>query len=351
MGKFDDPAPSEELLDQLPEHVVWPQGASNVRPLPVKHKANGDAKPEETPVPVGESAFDLLERNIPEPVRLCDPWATEGVNLIAGRPKLGKTTLARQKLAAAATAGEFLDSRFDQSVKCAFLSLEEGELLCRLKFKMSAFPEEALGAIQLFFAWERGLSGVEVLDRYLAANPDVRLVCIDSLTKFRVIPDVRTPAFMADYEAINLIHDLSKRHPGVCIDVIHHTRKAKSDDPIDDISGTYGLTAAADSYEVLRHHADGAIMHVGGRMWTRNESEYKLRRSGSQRWEMMGVNLGLTDEQQQTYDRVKGSPGGISGTELGSELGITAQSAWQRLDSLLERGLVIKRYGRVYAKA
>jgi len=328
----------------MPDHPFPPE-ATDRPPLRV---VIADQKPE---IPKGESAFDLLERDIPEPVKLCDPWAIEGVNIVAGRPKLGKTTLERQKLAAAAMGDQFLDSKFEKAVTCAFLSLEEGELLCRAKFKMAGFPETALASIQLFFEWPRGASGVELLDRYLQANPDVRIICIDSLTRFRVIPDVRVPAFMADYEAVNLLHDMSKRHPGVCIDVIHHTRKAKSEDPIDDISGTYGLTAGTDSYLVMRHHAEGALMYVGGRLWSREANEYKLKRATGHRWEMLGVNLGLTDEQEQTLAMVKAeSSAGIAGGQLAEKLGITPRSAWDRLDGLLEKGFVTKRFGRVYAK-
>ena len=335
--------------DRFPDEPPWPEGMTNVKPLHAV-KAKISQEPQEIPIPAGESAFALLERDIPEPVKLCDPWAIEGVNIIAGRPKLGKTTLERQKLASAAIGGQFLDSAFPVAVKCAFLSLEEGELLCRAKFKMAGFQDEALAAIQLFFEWPRGQSGVELLDRYLTASPEVRLICIDSLTRFRVIPDVRVPAFMADYEAVNLLHDMSKKHPGVCIDVVHHTRKAKSEDPIDDISGTYGLTAAADSYLVMRHHADGALMFVGGRLWSREESEYKIKRSGQQRWEMLGVNLGLSDEQEQTLNMVKAEPAGMSGSKLAEMLGITNRSAWDRLDGLLEKGFVSKRMGKVYLK-
>ena len=307
-------------------------------------------EPEEIPVPVGESAYALLERNIPEPVKLCDPWAVEGVNIIAGRPKLGKTTLERQKLAAAAIGGEFLDSAFPNAVKCAFLSLEEGELLCRSKFKKAGFVDEALASIQIFFEWARGQAGVDLLDRYLNEQTDTKLVVIDSLTRFRVIPDVRIPAFMADYEAVNALHDLSKKHPGVCFDIVHHTRKARSEDPIDDISGTYGLTAACDAYCVMRHHADGAVMHVGGRLWDREASEFSMRRGPNHTWQMLGVHLDLTDKQREAYEMLKELSGGMSGKELSDKLNITVPSAWQRLDELLEKGFVTKRYGRCYAK-
>lgn len=327
---------------------MFPPGATKERP---KRKANGESPAAEIPVPVGESAFALTERDIPDPVMLCDPWAVEGVNILAGRPKLGKTTLERQKLAAAATGSTYLDSTFPIAVKCAFLSLEEGEVLCRKKFKMTSFGEAALAAIQLHFEWPRGDSGVDLLDRYLTVNPDIRMVCIDSLTRFRTIPDVRVPAFMADYEAVNQLHDMSKRHPGVCIDVIHHTRKAKGEDAIDDISGTYGLTAACDSATILRHTTDGAVMHIFGRMWSREDSQYTMRRAGKQTWEMLGVHLDITDEQKETLKFVKEAHiSGISGRELGEKLGITQPSAWGRLETLMEKGFVTKRFGRCYAK-
>ena len=340
-----------EALDQIPPppeagDPQFPSGASVTKP---KKKPNGELPEELAPIPSGESAFSLVERDIPEPARLCDPWATEGVNIIAGRPKLGKTTLERQKLAAAVIAGPFLDSKFNKPCLCAFLSLEEGEVVCRMKFKKAGYSDDALAGIQLHFSWERGKAGVDMLGRYLTENQSVKLVCIDSLSRFRMIPDVRVAPFMADYEAVNQLHELSKLHPGVCIDVIYHTRKARSEDPIDDISGTYGLTAACDSYTVLRHHSDGASMFVGGRLWDREDSQYILKREGGG-WEMLGVNLGLPAEQTATLAIIKARPDGIGGTELGEKLGISQPSAWQRIDILIEKGFVVKRHGRAYVK-
>lgn len=284
-------------------------------------------------------------------MRLCDPWATEGVNILAGRPKLGKTTLERQKLAAAAIGGPFLDSKFKEPCRSAFLSLEEGELLCRTKLKKACFNELALASIQLHFEWPRGADGVDLLDRYLTQHDDIRIVAIDSLTKFRSIPDARAQQFSSDYEAMSQLHEMSKRHPGVDIDVVHHTRKAKSDDPGDDISGTYGLTAAVDSYIVLRHHADGAIMHVAGRLWDREENQYTLKRGLNHSWELVGVHMDITEKQRETFDLLKmRGQEGLSGKELAEKLDIAVPSAWQRLDELLEKGLVSKKYGRCYAK-
>ncbi len=343
-GKFDD-------VDDMPP-MEFPPEALDKRPVVKKpNGSNGEHPPEESlPRPIGETAFSLVEREMPALVRMCDPWATEGVNIIAGRPKLGKTTLERQKLAAAAMGGPFLDSHFPLPVKCAFLSLEEGPRLCRHKFLKAGFTERALAGIELFFEWKRGLDGIYQLDRYLEENDEVKIVAIDSLTKFRSVPDPRTPTFSADYEAVSALHNLTNKYPGRSIDVIHHTRKMKGDDPIDAISGTYGLTAAVDSYMVLTHHTDGAVMHVGGRLWEREDNQYTLRRAPGQTWELIGVHLDLTDKQREAFELVKSSPGGMTGKELGDKLGITQPSGWQRLEELMEKGLVSKRYGRIYAK-
>jgi hypothetical protein len=145
------------------------------------------------------------------------------------------------------------------------------------------------------------------------------------------------------------LHELTNRRPGLCLDVIHHTRKAKSDDPIDDISGTYGLTAACDSYCVLRHHEDGAVMHVGGRLWDRDESDFRLRRAGRQSWELVGEFRNLTSEQEATVEHLRRC-GGCSGSELAKQLGITRQSAGERLRAVLEKGAATRRGDTFYAK-
>jgi hypothetical protein len=130
---------------------------------------------------------------------------------------------------------------------------------------------------------------------------------------------------------------------------VHHTRKAKGDDPLDDISGTYGLTAAVDTCVVLRHHSEGASMFITGRLWARSDDTYLLKRDSGQ-WEMIGVSMGLSEEQIQTIDIIKASAGGLSGTALGEKLNITTQSAWQRIEILIEKGFLVKRHGRACIK-
>ena len=58
----------------------------------------------------------------------------------------------------------------------------------------------------------------------------------------------------------------------------------------------------------------------------------------------------IPDEQAETLRHVRDAPFGMSGVTLGQKLNISRQSAWERLDILVEKGVAIKRMGKVYAK-
>ena len=125
-------------------------------------------------------------------------------------------------------------------------------------------------------------------------------------------------------------------------------RKAKSEDPIEDISGTFGLSAACDSYWVMRHHEDGAVLHVGGRLWDRDAHEFKLQR-GQQRWELIGEFDALTDIQRATLDMLKRS-GRQGPTDAAKAWSISRQSAMERLGGLVKTGHAYSKAGVYYAK-
>jgi hypothetical protein len=317
-------------------------------PPPMVRKNGPRPDPDDLePPPTGETMLDLVEREMIPITYLCEPWAPEGLNLIAGRPKLGKTTLMRQKQAAIAAGVPFWNSPCTQA-KCVYLSLEEGDRLTRAKAEMAAFPREALANIEVFFRWPRGADGILQLQRLLDGRPDICHVGIDSLTKIRAPHDARTPAFQADYDAVNGLHEVAKARPGVAIDVIHHTRKMKSEDPVEDISGTFGLSAAVDSYWVMRHHEDGAVLHIGGRLWDRDANQYTLTR-GAQRWELVGEFDPMTAIQRATYEMLKRS-GGQSPSDGAREWGISRQSAMERFNSLVNMGRAYNKGGIYFAK-
>ncbi len=73
------------------------------------------------PPPIGESGAQLLARQMPA-IKRFNPFLAEGLTLLAGKPKLGKTTIARQAMLAVTSATDFLGSKCELG-NALFLSL------------------------------------------------------------------------------------------------------------------------------------------------------------------------------------------------------------------------------------
>jgi hypothetical protein len=141
----------------------------------------------------------------------------------------------------------------------------------------------------------------------------------------------------------------TKSRQGLAITVIHQTRKARSEDPIEDISGTFGLPAACDSWFVMRHHEDGAVLYAGGRLWDREQTKFELRREPKHRWGLVGEFSGLSVAQRATLDVLRSS-GGMGPSDAAKFWNITKQSAQERLQSLLNAEVAYSKAGVYYAK-
>ena len=102
----------------------------------------------------------------------------------------------------------------------------------------------AIGAKQLGGGLEEQLKG------FVREHTDTRLIIIDTLQKIREA-GAEKYSYANDYEVITKLKrfaDIS----GVCLLVVHHTRKQQADDKFDMISGTNGLLGAADGAFLLQ---------------------------------------------------------------------------------------------------
>ena len=85
------------------------------------------------------------------------------------------------------------------------------------------------------------------------------LIMIDTLERFRPPPKQGAPSYSVDYEAITGLQAITKNKPGLAIVLLHHNRKMDADDPFDTVSGTLGLTGAADTILIMRRHAGSGV--------------------------------------------------------------------------------------------
>jgi AAA domain len=110
-----------------------------------------------------------------------------------------------------------------------------------------------------------------MLDRHR----DACMVVIDVFAKMRGVSPPGMSAYDADYAAVGRAKRIADAY-GVAVVLVHHVRKAGSEDFLEMVSGTNGLAGAADETMVLkraRGQADGALFATGRDV---DEAEYAL---------------------------------------------------------------------------
>jgi hypothetical protein len=109
---------------------------------------------------------------------------------------------------------------------------------------------------------------------------------IDVLAKVRK-PTGNKQLYEADYEALTGLTQLGGEL-GLAIVVVHHTRKMASDDLMETVSGSFGISGAADAILVLAYKASGTVLDVRGRDVESREFAIEFSKEAC-RWRILGM--------------------------------------------------------------
>jgi RecA-family ATPase len=188
-----------------------------------------------------------------------------GTYLFAGAPKVGKSFLMAQ-LAYHVSSGTDLWGYSVRQGTVLYLALEAdyGRLQQRLS---RMYGTEDNDNLHLAICAKQLGSGLAAqLISFFEVHPETRLVIIDTLQQIRDIGG-ELYSYASDYEIVKQIKRLSDES-GVCVLLVHHTRKQTAEDAFDTISGTNGLLGAADGAFVLqkkRRTDNSATLDITGR--------------------------------------------------------------------------------------
>lgn len=106
---------------------------------------------------------------------------------------------------------------------------------------------------------------ISQLREFVAGNPETCLIIIDTLQMVRSVS--KDSAYAADYGDMNALKKFADKN-GLAILCIHHNRKMGDSDVFNTVSGTNGITGAADCTMVLNNlnrSAHRAMLSVTGR--------------------------------------------------------------------------------------
>lgn len=173
-----------------------------------------------------------------------------GVYLFAGAPKKGKSYVMLQ-IAYQICMGEPLWEHPVRQGPCLYLALEDhfSRLQRRLYQMYGTNPADQLFLAVLAKQIGDGLEGQ--IERFVREHADTKLVIIDTLQKVRPSKGASRNEYAADYEAVTPLKQLADQL-GICIMLVHHTRKQDADDPFDTVSGTNGIHGSVDGTFLYR---------------------------------------------------------------------------------------------------
>lgn len=211
------------------------------------------------------SMAELYDTTYPPKLPIVDGLIYEGTYLFVGAPKVGKSFFMAQ-LGYHVSMGLDLWGYSVRKGTVLYLALEDD--YARLQKRLSRmFGMES--SENFYFATKsktlnEGLE--EQLNQFIKQHTDARLIIIDTLQKVREVGGDKF-SYASDYEIVTKLKAFSDKH-GLCLLVVHHTRKMESSDSFDMISGTNGLLGAADGAFVMQKEKrtdNKAILEIAGR--------------------------------------------------------------------------------------
>ena len=239
------------------------------------------------------SMQDLYETIYPSRPPVIDGLLYAGTYLFVGAPKVGKSFLMAQIGYHVSTGLELWGYPVHQGA-VLYLALEDDHRRLQDRLFRMFGTESADNLYFSIYAKQLGAGLEEQLKWFVQEHPDTRLVIIDTLQKVRESGG-DTYSYASDYEVIAKLKAFADEH-GICLLLVHHTRKQQAEDKFDMISGTNGLLGAADGAFLLpkeRRTSNTATLDISGRdqqdqrlYLTRNEERliWTLERAENELW-------------------------------------------------------------------
>jgi len=256
----------------------------------------------------GTDAASLIKIKFADPAWIVPNLVAEGISIIAGKPKMGKTVIATNLALSVSLGGKFLGINVERR-NSLYMHLEDTPRRMQSRLKPMLPMDEYSGVfveapenLHLYDKWPRiGEGGIRALEEFIQQN-DTQMVIIDTMKMFQqqlTRKDAQKVRYEIDYDRIVPLRKLLDKYPGLSIILIMHTRKAGSDDPIDLISGTLGNAAAVDNILIMHGRMGArAQLHVRGR--DIEQQDYTIEYSPEiWTWNMIGESSDVMDTECQ----------------------------------------------------
>lgn len=242
---------------------TWPRERRELFQRRMAGHSNGTAAPSR---PDPQTGTALLARAISPPAPIVDNLVHEGMLLLGGKSKRGKSWLMLDLALSVATGKPVWGWHFpvDEPQPVLYLALEDGE--ARIQKRLRAIQPDISVADGLHLLYDFPLlthGGIEDL-RYYIETWHFRLVVIDVLA--RVEPAARGGSEKTYHDIYGMfapLRALHRQYP-FCLALVTHLRKAEADDVFDTLHGSVAYQGPQDVLWVMerRSQEEAGVLHV-----------------------------------------------------------------------------------------
>lgn len=332
----------QQCVEPLPDSQVIKIASS------VSKYLSGSAPTKAHAQPAFVSATDLMAQAFTEPNYAIPGLLPEGVTLLAGKPKIGKSLLAMDFVIAIAAGRKALGDLPVEQGDALYLALEDNERRLQKRLRDMLNGDSAPQGLTFTCQWppmEQG--GVNLLHSWLQDHEKAKLIVVDTLAKVRSPVKQSSHVYSEDYRALSGIKSLADEF-GVAIIVIHHERKAAAIDPLDEVSGTSGLTGAADTIWLLKRERKKVVgsLFVTGRDI---EEDDRPLRFDDGRWLVADPRASMSAERRAIMQVLEKANGPMGPKALADATNLKLGNVRTNLTRMVQGGQVRKPGRGLYA--
>jgi hypothetical protein len=291
------------------------------------------------------TAKEVLTMDIPEPKWAIPSLLPVGLSVLAGKPKKGKSLFALNILLAITCRTPALGNiSVAKGGSAIYLALEDTKLRLQKRIARMLKGRDVTDSLYLATEFPKMPEGLTRLENEIQKYRDLRLVVIDTWGRFRPWDkNQRTDPYDVSVSDAGKLKALADRY-GIAILLIHHMRKTGSEDIIDTVYGSVGLTATADGVLALvRKGQPEAVLHVSGRDVEPQEIALKLDAS-TLTWESMGDAslVQSTANRQAIIDAILNNEAPMTAQEIKQATGLKLSYINATVQRMAKQGALVK---------
>lgn len=297
----------------------------------------------ESSLPEFTTLYDLKHKTIGPIQWVIDGILPRGLTILGGRPKIGKSWmflgLAMEIAQGAPALSEYQTTRGE----VLYIALEDNDRRMKsrsLLLGLRNIPDDAGRRITVIYRWPQiNDGGLDQLTEYLDNHPQTKVVFIDTWQRFRGDAGSGPNRYAEDYNIAGQLQQLATERD-IALVLAHHLRKEVAEDWIDQLSGTTGITGAADTlWGIFRERGvHDATLRITGR--DVEETDIALTQE-NQRWRSLGDAYlwRTTQERKEIYELLDEVGHSLTTGEVAKTIGKSVANTSKLLHGLAADGL------------